>query len=553
MILAFEFRTRATHGVLENILAHIVKSAGFNLDLRQNNGVLSLFVEGQEDELLSFSDKLSSSLPLSIFIQSFNVKVVNQPSGKPIEVLPCKLFLPFTPNMVAKALDEKGAFFYNPFIPSEVGLDLESDGILTFTCKDEEITSKDADFKSIFEKAAALVHSGQSLQVTSATGSWTLRTMSDLETSLEDAIIMPTDLSVVEKMVVVKEEQIQALASLEKPVLRLNINAVFASKEIIKEKFVNMRMADDLLLMLLMRELFALGVEFVITQKDEQAPSKLTYNSQRVRPLLYVSVLENGQAVPIKSDMYIDQNLQEKLEAFDSQSAKQSLSVLLENSLLNKSVACVYLSDKHKDEIMLYSEDKGFVGLIDFDFADSGQEIMDEISKSTTGKRLIENFSSKYPQNYKAFCALDLSGYPKNLYTILGAAGVLFNFALSVEEGVKNLLDNATLFGGLKGPRIDYLLQGDSLHSKVDALRLFRSGMSFLLADLDPLTLSYGYVDSLGYFISDVLDRIQDEFKTTHVALCGALFGNGRLAQTVARHAKITHTVCFNIQYPVDN
>jgi hydrogenase maturation factor HypF (carbamoyltransferase family) len=93
---------------------------------------------------------------------------------------------------------------------------------------------------------------------------------------------------------------------------------------------------------------------------------------------------------------------------------------------------------------------------------------------------------------------------------------------------------------------------GDTLRTQVNALRIIRSGMSFSLADLDALTLSYGYVDSLGYFISDTLDRIQEEFKTTHVALCGSLFANRRLAETVARHAKVTHTVCFNNEFPVE-
>ncbi|NLC28271.1 MAG: hypothetical protein GX780_05800, partial [Campylobacteraceae bacterium] len=114
------------------------------------------------------------------------------------------------------------------------------------------------------------------------------------------------------------------------------------------------------------------------------------------------------------------------------------------------------------------------------------------------------------------------------------------------------LLDNASLFGGLKGPRIDYLQIGDSLRGEIDALRLVRSGMSYHLAGLDDLTLSYGYIDSLGYFISDTLDKIKEEFKTTHLALSGALFENSRLSEITARHSKITHSVCFNREFPID-
>jgi len=250
--------------------------------------------------------------------------------------------------------------------------------------------------------------------------------------------------------------------------------------------------------------------------------------------------------------MYIPKNMPKILEPFVTPSAKGSVSVLKENNLLKNRVACIYLSCEHKDELMVYSDINGLVDLMYFDFANSGKELMDEICQSSTGKKLVENFSAKYPEAYNAFCELDLSLYPKSLYTILGAAGVLFGFGQSVKEGAQELLDNATLFSGLKGPRIDFLTIGDTLRAQIDALRMIRSGMSFCLAGMDPQTLSYGYVDSLGYFISDTLDRIQDEFKTTHVAFSGSLCGNRRLAESLSRHSKVTHIVCFNNECPID-
>ena len=432
-------------------------------------------------------------------------------------------------------------------------MDLGCYGPLTLTCKDEVLTSDRNDFKSIFTKAASFLADGNPLHVKTATGFWVLEILKNSPIDTKEAFVMPTDLSVVEKMVVIKSHEIQALASLEKPVLKLSINAVFAAKGIILEKFIQMRMADDLILLFLMKELFALGVEFVLLRSKGSADCRLEYEGGRSRPLLYINVLENGQSIPIKGDMYSPAHMEKALEPFDSPSAKQSVSVLKENQLFKNNVASVYLSSKNKDEFMVYTDGAGLVDLLYFDFANSGQEMMDEICQSTTGKKLVENFSAKYPETFKAFCELDLSRYPKSLYTLLGAAGVLFGFGNTVEEGADELLDNAMLFSGLKGPRIDFLPVGDTLRTQINALRLIRIGMSFSLADLDALTLSYGYVDSLGYFISDTLDRIQDEFKTTHVALCGSLFANRRLAETVARHAKVTHKICFNSEYPIDN
>ena len=552
MILAFEFSTRATHGVLENALSYIVKNAGFELNLRRHEGVLVLFVEADEEKLLQFSNTLSKMLPLSVFVQSFNVKVVEAPYGTLVEVPSCEIFLPFTPQMLSLVLDEKSDTYYNPFVPCEIGLNLDCDGILRFTCKDENLSSEQTNYKELFEKAALHVNEGESLHVKSATGPWKIKAIKNSLVQVKDSYIMPTDLGVVEKMVVIKPHEVQALASLEKPSSRLSLNAVFESKGVIAEKFINMRMADDLMLLLLMRELFALGVEFVVMERAADADCKLTYEGGRERELLHVSVLENGQSIVAKGDTYIPRNMLTTLEPFETPSAKQSVSVLKENQLLDKNVACVYLSTNHNDELMVYSDANGLVDLMHFDFANSGQVIMDEICKSSTGEKLVANFSAKYPKEFKAFCELDLSAFPKSLYTLLGAAGVLFGFSETIEEGAIALLDNATLYSGLKGPRIDFLPMGDTLRTQVNALRIIRSGMSFSLADLDALTLSYGYVDSLGYFISDTLDRIQEEFKTTHVALCGSLFANRRLAETVARHAKVTHTVCFNNEFPVE-
>jgi hypothetical protein len=552
MILAFEFSTRATHGVLENILSHIVKNAGFALDLRRNGNILTLFLNSDEETLLEFSNTLSNRLPLSIFVQSFNVQVVDAPFGEPVKVELCELFLPFTPGMVSSVTDEKNSLFYNPFTPCEIGLDLESNGILSFTCKDEVFTCKEGDFKTLFNKAALALCDGNSLHVSSATGPWVIKALKYSHLDTNDAIVMPTDLSVVEKMVVIKPKEIEALASLEKPVLRLSLNAVFESKQIITEKFINMRMADDLILLLLMRELYALGVEFVVMKSGHNGDCHLVYEGGRTRSLFHVNVLENGQCIPVKGDMYIPKNMPKVLEPFVAPSAKQAVSVLKENGLLKNRVACVCLSRKYKDEFMVYSDTNGLVDLMYFDFANSGKEIMDEICQSTTGKKLVDNFLAKYPKEFKSFCDLDLSSFPKSLYTILGAAGVLFGFGDTVENGAGKLLDNAALFSGLKGPRIDFLLKGNTLRAQIDALRLLRSGMSFSLADTDAQTLSYGYVDSLGYFISDSLDRIQDEFKTTHVAFCGSLFGDRRLAEAASRHAKVTHTVCFNNEFPLE-
>ncbi|NLC27588.1 MAG: hypothetical protein GX780_02320, partial [Campylobacteraceae bacterium] len=127
MILAFEFNTRASHGVLEGFLADIVASFDLPLDLRREKEALCLFVEGEEDLLLKFSDFLSQMLPVSIFVQGFKVSVVEKSYGTPVALKSCELFLPFSPQMVKSVIDEKNPDFYNPFITPSVGIGLEAE------------------------------------------------------------------------------------------------------------------------------------------------------------------------------------------------------------------------------------------------------------------------------------------------------------------------------------------------------------------------------------------------------------------------------------------
>ena len=76
--------------------------------------------------------------------------------------------------------------------------------------------------------------------------------------------------------------------------------------------------------------------------------------------------------------------------------------------------------------------------------------------------------------------------------------------------------------------------------------------MSFRLAEVDQLTLSYGVVESFVEFISNQLDDIKVEMKSDSVAVTGSLLGNRHLFSKLNTEVSINHEMYFNKELPVD-
>ena len=549
MILAFEFHYVSHNGVLENFLFEVLEEKPLPFSLERQEGAVTLCVEGEEAVLIDFSDHLAQALPLSLYFKSLHVKTETQLGQTRMERPVCHVALPFTPKMLSQAKAT-----HNPFVPPTFGKNIQGHTPLRLSKKETLFTSQSTSFKEIFSAAADMAKENP-LHVKTATGWVRLEALTCKPRFFDKtSVVVPCDLSVVEKMMVIKEDEIKALASLEKPILRLPLNSIFEAKGILPERFVNMKMADDLVLYLLCASLFELGVEFVaLTPCEATEEDALTYEGGEFRQSIGVLVLENGEIIPAFGETYTNPLIQKSAQAFEEKSHGHFAALLKEHHLFDASVACFYLSRHHDDGCMVYQEELGMVNLVKVDFPDTIGEILDAIKESgSSGERLVENFTKAYPEQVAFAREISLASEPRSIATLMGAAGVLFGYAPTVQEATTAMLDNAMIFSGLKGPRIDYLLEGETLKGSLNAMRVVRSGMSYCLADLDALTLSFGYVDSLGYFVSDMLDRIKEEFKTTHVGFCGGLFANRRMAEVAARQARVSHTVCFNRELPLD-
>lgn len=563
MILSFEFQYISQNGVLENFLKSICEEFEINYKIDKNETIVTLHVEAVEEKLGEFADFLSARLPLSIFFKSSTVHVSEEIKSY-IDIKDCNLTLPYTPKVLSMAHDETSIEYMSCFVKNEVGIApfAESKKISLFD-KEGNLVADASDSQSYIEIYANISQkllSGSKVLIQSSSGDFIYTKVDASTKSISKTCknIVATDLSVVEKMAVIRENEIKALASLEKPSIRLKVNSLFAAKEILDTNRVKIKLADDMLLQLLCEKLFIDGIEFLYRQEAKTAQYDFVVNVDgRIGhiPQIEVCVLENGEIFILSGDGYCASVVKENLKKFDDIAHAQFTSVIQEHDLFGEQSSCFYLSKTNNDKIIYVSQESGMLDLISFPIMKSIKEVFDTIKESTTGKKMLESYEKQYPEIYKKALETQIpTDAPNNIYTMWGICAVILGISDSVEEGSEQIIENAEDYGGQKGPRIDYpLITPETLISNFNFIKMIRSAMSFKVAGTDDRTLSFGFVESLAYFLSDQADYYKENLQSSRMVLCGSLFGIRRLSELACRNIKASSKLAFNRELPIDN
>ena len=550
MILAFEFNYVSNNGILENLLKEIANDFGITHKINRKETIVTLFVDADEAVLGSFADKLSASLPLSIFFKSSSVEVVDHMPSEEEALPPLAYTVEFTPKILASVDTPSSAHYRSPFLSAEnVHVTLLKDA------KELLHVNTSAGYEALYDQVAELIASGENVSIQTKNGAFVFGKIENSVTCKAFEVIA-TDLSVVERMVVCRENEIKALASLERPAIRFKVNALFAQKSILNQTRVLLRLADDLFLYQLSKVLFAKGVQFLFKASSCEAAYRVNFEAdlQALEPLV-VSVLENGTILIVNGSDYASLALKESLKKFEEPSHAAFASIMQEHQLFDVTSSCFYLSTTHNDRIMHYSKENGMLNLIEISLPASFEELFAEVERSSaSAERLVANYKAQFPEIYAhAIATVIPNTLPKSVYSLWSIMAIALGLSDDLAHAGETLLENAEDFGGLKGPRIDYFLQKeDALSSDIDYARLLRSGMSFKLAGTDNATLSFGCLESLSYFISELADAHKENLMSTKMALCGSLFGYKRFSEMIIKNLKPNHTLCFNKELPID-
>jgi hypothetical protein len=232
-------------------------------------------------------------------------------------------------------------------------------------------------------------------------------------------------------------------------------------------------------------------------------------------------------------------------------------SVVKEHNLEDENIAGIYLSKTKASNIVVKGQKYGTVKYLSFNFKINSISELFELIKSSneTGEKIIANYKKKFPQLYEEITKVEFEDNTFNIYKLWGIIAIVLGYTKGNNTlmASKIIEDNTIEFLGDKGPRIDYKLHNVYGKAYLDPLMVIRTAMSFKLAGVDDLTLSFGIIESFAEFISNELDELKQNMSTTAVCIAGSMLSNKKLFSKLSTEVSLNHTLYFNNQLPIDD
>ena len=560
MVLLYKLKYNSNNNTLKNFLFKISKNSELEFSITTKSDYVKLYVEGSQEELMTFSDELSSNLPMSIFLLTENVEAVeSMPENEFKEINKDDAVLPFCPTCLKAVDDEKSKDYYNPFMHCELcGQEVE-DKTLLLTIEDEK--SESTNYKELFEKTATLLKDGKKIKIKTFSGEFVFGALhEDLCENIQNNLkLFITDINTIGKFVIAQKSEVIALASIEKPSIDFKQNVIFKSKNLIQKDDVNVRICNDFLLYLLSRELIKLGIEslYYVDANKTSFDASLTFNTsedlQKVS-IPKVVALQSGKLLPVENYNF-DKNLSVMYSKFEDSDKSHFMTILQENSLFETKTLNLYCSKLNDDKFSFYSEDiGGFNDLISFKVTCSMKEVFNEIKKDETGGKLINSYKTKFPELYDSIKDLKFVDLKDNIFSLWTIASLVLGFDKNIQTSGNKLIQNAISFTPEKGPRIDYYKQDKEkvLDNKFAFVRLIKSGMSFKLAGVDDNTISFGYIESFSHFVAREVENANEELRFEAVSLSGSLFGTSLVTSLVEKELEKNFKLYYNKDFPIE-
>ncbi|MGE4418358.1 MAG: hydrogenase [Sulfurimonas sp.] len=543
MILEFSFNYLSSSLIYEKIILNTLELFSLESKIVKEGDNLFLYVKSDDsDELESFANRLSLELPHSIFLHNTNVKVVDE-MPQDSSALPqiSKLPMAFCPKCLNEVMDESNENYYNIFHECEVcGYSVEGEK---------------KSYKDDFVNLAKSISDGLVAEVNTFYGKYFVGQLGK-KCNEVDFDIISYDLATIAHYTNATNSEMAALGAIEKPFVKLKTNIKFKMDfEDIADELIRFKLSDDFVLHLLLSELNELGINLIFITK-EKLPFDVKFDlveyKKELEPIEVV--VGDNHIVIVKGEKGLPYNNLENKTLIPHIGA--FFSVIKEHSLFDKIVAGVNISKEYHNNILVYSKKFGTISYLSFWFKfDSIKDVFDSIiSSNESGKKLVENFKNKFPEHYEAISAITFNEEEFNVYKLWGIVSIVLGYSKekSLAKSAKILEDSASSFLGTKGPRIDYKLKRVDSKVYLDPLMTIRTAMSFKLAGVDRLTLSYGVIESFVEFVSTQLDEIKEEMKSDAVVVTGSLLQNRHLFSKLSKEVSVNHKLYFNKELPVD-
>ncbi|WP_457599234.1 hypothetical protein [Hydrogenimonas sp.] len=632
MAFVFEIEYTAPHTYIKEFARALAETKGVDLQAVQSGGRVTLIASEADPRLASYLEELGAQLPASLFMGGSSHRLVEgvlpvvKEDGHPRlphAVAPCprcmkEMFDPasrryyypftgcnccgahypfferypmkrehtslrfFTPcDACAKELDT------NPFRRDFPLISCHECGIPVRMREESSVryANDPGSFKGMFERAAAAIAEGRTVRVKSLFGD---RLFYDAARVRRRGrrVMLALDASKMEHLCALIEEEVHALLSIERPMIR----AAVADPDLfgLYGRVTPLKYPDEGFSILLAKELLNLGYAHIayeeLSFEEGDADLHIDFDPD-IEPqretLLFINksvkffvegerglfplrfgrrsdrIVAAGEmaAVPDAEGLTID-----RMEKFDraeasalylpegeevplrhsrtvrfSREAASMMSVLLEHSVERERAVGVCFTE---EPLFLYHDArKPIVVTPPVAFDASG--LREAIATLREGSdRLVENFEATFPH-----VAERLFGAP--------GIGSLFEAAALVAEleepSLEALGREAMNFSAKGGVQIDM----KSGKNRFDPYAFLASLMSYRLAGADSVLLSYSIFESFGDYIGEVLTDLRRRTKSEHIVLCGRAFGNPSLFSRIRKNLG-RETLLMNRVVPID-
>lgn len=152
--------------------------------------------------------------------------------------------------------------------------------------------------------------------------------------------------------------------------------------------------------------------------------------------------------------------------------------------------------------------------------------------------RLMDNIKNKLPHVFELLVELEQSNV-----TLFEATAMILGLE---EKNYNGVMKEALKFVGKGGLQIDTKVHDN----RFNHVAFLSSIISYQIAGVDSVYLSYSIFESFGDYFSELLTEIKGKTKATDIVLCGSYFAGQSLFSRLQRNLKAT-PVLMNSSYPI--
>ncbi|TKX32001.1 hypothetical protein [Campylobacter estrildidarum] len=495
MVLEFEFEYIGDNDYFLYLLKFYAKEYRYSFDKQEDKIIFQ--IEGSEDELNSFCENLKG-MSNSVFLKKFDVRAAKNLNNLDFCIDDCEKF-PYITHLNSSAYVEKKELLANEwdiFCENEFSLDG-----LSFEKIDKN------NFCMLLEKALQRLKNKQEIYLKNHKGNYKLKLF---DGEFECDFLMACDIKAIQAIFVCSNENLKLLASLEKPLIKLRLNAMFRKKYDLDLSEFKLALAQDLFSFALCYGLYNQDFHFLSVKKIEKKSKDFEVMSLDEK----VVVLEGFEFINHKAR-----------ELIFSKEDKNMARISYILSRFKQEAFVLELSKDYEDILLVNKE----LNLLQFSLPSSSQKLYEQIQEDELGTKLLSNFSKEFPLLSEDFVLKN------NFYSLFCILGRILNLDENFNTAGEKLLKIADETKMPRGVKIDYRLKEDK---SFDYTRTLRSAMSFMLAGVDSTNIAYGAVESLSYFLRDVYDELREKKQAEIAIVSGSLFEHKSLLKNTLKHLK---------------